>query len=204
MWNRYLQHFRRDWNFVSTRTTCNDNDVVAAAVAVVVGNIDSSSQNEQKETSSRGFLRSASVSASTIFRLPSSEWLEDIDTDSLSLGYGAKKCAFLSKTSIRGDSSNSNSSNDPDRDQYGYLVSQLLNFDDAERTFAIAQELSQTFAVKHALLVNPLTFGIGETNTSDDDSIVVQPIKLYSKDSFLFKCTSRKYKKKHSNSIRSL
>ena len=174
LWNRYLQHFRRDWNFVSTRTTCNDNDVVAAAAAVVAGNNNSSSQNEQKQTSSRGFLRSASVlSVSTIFRLPSSEWLEDIDTDSLSLGYGAKKCAFLSKTSIRGDSSNSNSSNDPDRDQYGYLVSQLLNFDDAERTFAIAQELSQTFAVKHALLVNPLTFGIGETNTSDDDSIVV-------------------------------
>ena len=51
----------------------------------------------------------------------------------------------------------------------------------AERTFALAQELSEKFAVKHALIAKPLALGLGINS-------VVQPIKLYSKHSILFKC----------------
>jgi len=165
----------------------SDNDVFAVATAVAVGNHNSSSQHEQNETLSRGSLGSASVSVSTPFRLPSSKWLEDIDTESV-LGCGKWKCAFPSRTTSRGDARSTNSSsssNDPDRYRYGYLVTtSTKGYPRGKGTFALAQELSETFSVKHTMLAKPLTFGIGKTNKS----FVVQPIKLYSKDSLLFKC----------------
>jgi len=160
------------------------DDAVAVA-DVAVGNHNSSSQNEQNETPSRGSLGSASVSASTTFRLPSSEWVRDIDTKIL-LGCGAFKCAFPSRTTSRGDDSSSSGSNDPYRLRYGYLVTNKFGLDYAERTFALAQELSETFAVKHTMLANPLAFGEGEANKS----FFVQPIKLYSKQSIIFMCNS--------------
>ena len=64
-------------------------------------------------------------STSTTFRLPSSEWIDDIDTDAV-MGCGAFKCAFPSRTTKRGDDdanrSSSSKSPDPDRGRYGYLV----------------------------------------------------------------------------------
>ena len=152
-------------------------------VVVVDGNRNSSSQNKQNESSPS--LESVSESASNLFRLPYSEWLKDIDTNSSVLGCGNWKCAFYSRTSLR---NSSHSSNDPDRDRYGYLVSHKIDFDIAERTFALVQELSETFSIKHALLANPFKFDTGETNTSDTHGLVVQPIKFYSKDSILFRC----------------
>ena len=171
----------------------NDNNAVATAATaatadvadVAVGNHNSSSQNEHNETTSRGSLGSAPVSVSTIFRLPSSEWLEDIDTETL-LGCGAYKCAFPSRTTSRGNDSSSSGSNDPYRLRYGYLVTNKFGLEKLERAFALAQELSETFAVKHTMLANPLAFGEGEANKS----FFVQPIKLYSKQSFIFKCNS--------------
>ena len=166
----------------------------AAAPDPAVGNHNnSSSQNKQNEPLSRGSL--GSVSASTTFRLRSSEWLKDIDTES-ALGCGLLKCAFPSRTSARNDdctTTNSSSwSSDPDRDCYGYLVSTIMDFDNAKRAFALAQQLSETFGVKHTLLATPLAFGIGEEETNT--SIVVQPIKLYPKDAFLFKCAQSRHK----------
>jgi len=131
-----------------------------------------------------------SASTSKIFLLPSSEWLEDIDTDSYVLGCGNYKCAFHSRTSLR----DSNSNNDPDRDRYGYLVSIRIDLDIAERSFALAQKLSETFSIKHTLIANPLNVSIGKTYRRDH-SFVVQPIHLYPKDSINFRCVHFENKK---------
>jgi len=173
----------------------NNNDS-----AVVGGNNNSSSQYEQAEyeyESPRLSLGSASgrananvnANASNLFLLPSSEWLEDIDTESSVLGCGVFKCAFHSRISLR----DSSSSNDPERIRYGYLVSDRIDIDIAERTFALAQKLSETFSIKHALLSNPITIGIVNAN-KNDHSFFVQPIELYPKDSILFKCVSDVFK----------
>ena len=132
----------------------------------------------------------SSTSTST-FRLPSSEWIDDIDMDA-TLGCGGFKCAFPSRTTKRGDddanrSSSSNNRPDPDRGRYGYLVSgsKLFHKQDyktAERTFALAQNLSVQFSVKHTLAANPIQL------SSNSSNFVVQPIKLYSEGSYLFKC----------------
>jgi len=137
----------------------------------------------------------SSTSTST-FRLPSSEWIDDIDTN-YTLGCGAFKCAFPSRTTKRGDddanSSSSSSSNrpDPDRGRYGYLVSGSNHYlKTAERTFALAQNLSVQFSVKHTLAANPIQL------TSSSGNFVVQPIKLYSESSCLSKCKDRWYNTK--------
>ena len=133
-------------------------------------------------------------STSTTFRLPSSEWIDDIDMDA-TLGCGGFKCAFPSRTTKRGDddanrSSSSNNRPDPDRGRYGYLVSgsKLFHKQDyktAERTFALAQNLSVQFSVKHTLAANPIQL------SSNSSNFVVQPIKLYSEGSYLFKCKQK-------------
>jgi len=135
-------------------------------------------------------------STSTSFRLPSLEWIYDIDTNA-TLGCGAFKCAFPSRTTKRGDddanSSSSSSSNrpDPDRGRYGYLVSGSNHYlKTAERTFALAQNLSVQFSVKHTLAANPIQL------TSSSGNFVVQPIKLYSESSCLSKCKDRWYNTK--------
>ena len=60
-------------------------------------------------------------------------------------------------------------------------VMDTTKYANGNRTFALAQELSETFAVRHTLLANPLKFGTNRT-------FVVQPIKIYSQHSILFKC----------------
>ena len=127
-------------------------------------------------------------STSTTFRLPSSEWIDDIDTDTV-LGCGGFKCAFLSRTTKRGDVDNNRSSSsnspDPDRGRYGYLVAGSGHYKNAERTFALAQKLSVQFSVKHTLAANPIQL------SSSSHNFVVQPIKLYSEGSYLFKCKQK-------------
>ena len=158
---------------------------------------------------SRGLLGSGRTNASQ-YILPSLEWFDDIDTNSSVLGCGFYKCAFHSRTSRR------DSSNNPDRDRYGYIVQNTIaqsgkkiGLDTEDGTFALAQELSETFSIRHTLLANPITVTTNQTfrghKTKKRGSVVeemvrapgviesgsivfVQPIELYPKDSILFKC----------------
>ena len=74
--------------------------------------------------------------------LPSSEWLEDIDTDTIVLGCGKFKCAFRSITG-----------------KHGYLVAILLPQDVASVKTAVdmAEYLAATYGIRHTVLARPIT-----------------------------------------------
>jgi hypothetical protein len=74
--------------------------------------------------------------------LPSSEWLEDIDTDTNVLGCGKYKCAFRSITG-----------------KHGYLVATLLPQDVASVKTAVdmAEYLAATYGIRHTVLARPIT-----------------------------------------------
>jgi len=74
--------------------------------------------------------------------LPSSEWLEDIDTYTNVLGCGAYKCAFRSITG-----------------KHGYLVAILLPQEVASAKTAVdmAEYFAATFGIRHTVLARPIT-----------------------------------------------
>ena len=115
--------------------------------------------------------------------LPEDEWLNDIEnTDPSSvLGCGVFKCAFRSVTTTTTTTTTMTGSPPP----RGYLVTMELrppdktkpgednDLEEARRTFAIAEDLSRGWSVRHALLAPPVRlFGSeGPLSSSSSSSL---------------------------------
>jgi hypothetical protein len=150
-----------------------------------------------------------------------SEWVEDISS---LISCGGYKCVFSSNASEQIDSNgNSNSSASSGQTRYGYTISQQSHrnqsFNDLVKATDLAQQLSDTFHIRHLLAGQPRKFNITEeqiyrkglhkmvkhtdqsrrvrfvpTDSSDLDNtqLIVQPIQLAPTNALVFGCALKK------------